>query len=395
MVSDDWQAASAPHSQVPVTVVDVDVHPAPRVFAELREYLPPAWRDRKFPDSVFDAIESPLYVAPNKAQRYDSVSPEGGPPCSDPKFTEKQLFEDAGVDYAIMIPLTVRPVTNPEHEAAMCSATNHWQAATWLSKYNSHGRYRGTLRVCSTDPDLAVREIEHWAGHPQFVQIMLNPYTRAPLGQSQYHKIYEVAAKHNLPICLHVNRSPGMGLLTPVGYASYFIEHHSLYPVMYATHLISMLTEGVFDRFPDLRVVFVEGGFSWFVPLMWKLEKLCKEYGGEALAMRRSPREYMKEHIRFSTQPVEEPTRLMDIRHILEWVDASNTLMFSTDYPHWDFDDPKWVLRLLPSNMKSKVLAENALDLYRLPKFRKNLGPSAARSLNISNSKESAVALDA
>ena len=82
-----------------------------------------------------------------------------------------------------------------------------------------------------------------------------------------------------------------MGLLTPVGYASYFIEHHALYPVMYATHLVSMITEGVFDRFPDLRVVFVEGGFSWLVPLMWRLEKLCKEFGSEAMSMKRSPSE--------------------------------------------------------------------------------------------------------
>lgn len=392
MVSDLRHAAHTPPSHVPVTVVDVDVHPAPRVFSELRDYLPPAWRDRQFPDGVFDAIESPLYVAPNKAQRYDSVSPAGGPPCSDPVFTEKQLFEDAGVDYAIMIPLTVRPVPNPEHEAAVCSATNHWQSETWLSKYNSHDRYRGTLRVCSGDPDLAVREIEHWAGHPQFVQVMLNPYMRAPLGQPQYHKIYEAAARHGLPICLHVNRSPGMGLLTPVGYASYFIEHHALYPVMYATHLVSMLTEGVFDRFPDLRVVFVEGGFSWLVPLMWRLEKLCKEFGSEAVSMRRAPREYMKEQIRFSTQPVEEPPRLMDIRHILEWMDASSTVMFSTDYPHWDFDDPKWVLRLLPAEMKSRVLADNALDLYRLPRLRKNLGLSAAQGIRAANRNEAAVA---
>ena len=53
MVSDHRHAAHSSPSHVPVTVVDVDVHPAPKVFAELRDYLPPAWRDRQFPDSVF------------------------------------------------------------------------------------------------------------------------------------------------------------------------------------------------------------------------------------------------------------------------------------------------------------------------------------------------------
>jgi uncharacterized protein len=67
-------------------------------------------------------------------------------------------------------------------------------------------------------------------------------------------------------------------------------------------------------------------------------------------------------------------------------------VMFSTDYPHWDFDDPKWVLRLLPPEMKSRVLSDNALDLYRLPRLRKNLGPSAAQSIRAENRNEAAVA---
>src|SRR5205807_4180191 len=81
-------------------------------------------------------------------------------------------------------------------------------------------------------PDLAVREIERWAGHPHFVEIMLVPYTRAPFGQPPYHPILAAAAKHGLPIVVHVNRAAGMGLLTPVGFASYFIEHHALYSLL-------------------------------------------------------------------------------------------------------------------------------------------------------------------
>jgi hypothetical protein len=82
----------------------------------------------------------------------------------------------------------------------------------------------------------------------------------------------------------------------------------------------------------------------------------------------------------------------MDIRHIFEWMNASTTLMFSTDYPHWDFDDPKWLLRLLPPHMKSRVLAETALELYRLPKLRKNLGPSAKPGSRVADRSAEAAA---
>jgi len=358
-------------TEVRVNVVDADVHPAPRSFAELRERVPEPWRSRNWPDQVFDAVETPTYVAPDKAQRRDAYPPGGGPPCSDPEFAEQQLFRDAGVDYAILLPLTVRPVPNPEHEAAVCAATNSWLADTWLSAYNSHDRYRGALRVCSGEPNLAVREIERWAGHPHFVEVMLVPYTRAPFGQPPYHPILAAAAKNNLPIVVHVNRAAGMGLLTPVGFASYFIEHHSLYSLLYATHLTSLIFEGVFEKFPTLKVVFAEGGFSWIVPLLWRLDNLWAELQSETPLVRRRPSEYVHDHVRFTSQPIEEPSDAGRLQRVFERADAANLLMFSTDYPHWDYDDPMHVARQFPAEMRERILRDNARALYGLPGNRR------------------------
>jgi predicted TIM-barrel fold metal-dependent hydrolase len=357
---------------VDVKVVDADVHPAARSLTEIRQYLPEPWRSRRFSDQMLDAVEAPIYLAPGKAQRRDAYPPGGGPPCSDPAFTERQLFGDAGVDYAILIPLTVRTVANPELEAAVCAATNSWLADTWLSAYNRHGRYRGTLRVCSSQPDLAVGEIERWAGHPYFVQIMLVAYNSAPYGHPQFHPIYEAAARHHLPVAIHVNRSLGMaGLLTPVGFASYFIEHHSLYSLIYASHLANLIVEGVFDKFPGLRVVLAEGGFSWVVPLLWRLDNLWTELHAEAPAAKRRPSEYVRDHVRFTSQPIEEPQELRHLQRVLEWGDAARILMFATDYPHWDYDDPKYVFPRLPARMRERILCGNALELYDLPRTRR------------------------
>jgi uncharacterized protein len=359
---------------VRVKIVDTDVHPAPRSFAELRERVPEPWRSRNWSDQVFDAVETPTYVAPGKAQRRDAHPPSGGPPCSDLAFAERQLFHDAGVDYAILLPLTVRPVPNPEHEAAVCAATNSWLSETWLSAYNGHQRYRGALRVCSGQPDLAVAEIERWAGHPYFVEVMLVPYTRAPFGQAPYHPILAAAARHGLPIVIHVNRAAGMGLLTPVGFASYFIEHHALYSLLYATHLTSLIFEGVFEKFPALRVVFAEGGFSWIQPLLWRLDNLWLQLRAEVPLVKRRPSEYVRDHVRFTSQPIEEPFDPRHLRHVLEWGDAAHLLMFSTDYPHWDFDDPTRVARQFPVEMRERVLRDNALELYNLPPARRTDG---------------------
>jgi predicted TIM-barrel fold metal-dependent hydrolase len=357
-------------TRVAVQVVDSDVHPAPRSFAELRERVPEPWRSRNWPDQVFDAVETPTYVAPGKAQRRDAYPPQGGPPCSDPAFAAQQLFGDAGVDYAVLLPLTVRPVPNPEHEAAVCAATNAWLADTWLSAYNRHGRYRGALRICASQPDLAVREIERWAGHPYFVEIMLVPYSRAPFGQAAFHPIFEAAARHRLPVVVHVNRAAGMGLLTPVGFSSYFIEHHALYSLLYATHLTSLIFEGVFEKFPGLTVVFAEGGFSWIAPLLWRIDRLWAALRAETPQVRRRPSDYVRDHVRFTSQPIEEPSDPRALHRIFEWSDAGRLLMFATDYPHWDFDDPMRTAKQFPAALRDRVLRDNALELYRLPAWR-------------------------
>ncbi|MBI2322502.1 MAG: amidohydrolase family protein [Chloroflexi bacterium] len=251
-------ALAAPPAQheVEVRVVDTDLHPAPRSDSELHAYLPDPWRSRGWSAEMLGRVAAqvvpPLYVPPGQGQRRDAYAPTGGPPCSDPAFTARQLFEEAGVDYAILVPRGDRPLANPEHEAALAAAVNTWLAETWLSTYNAHGRFKGSIRVSPNDATLAVREIERWAGHPHFVQVMLVPNVRAPFGQAQFQPIFAAAVRHGLPVATHVNRTPGMALLTPVGFSSYFLEHHALYPALYATHLISLLCEGVFDRFPSL-----------------------------------------------------------------------------------------------------------------------------------------------
>ena len=75
----------------------------------------------------------------------------------------------------------------------------------------------------------------------------------------------------------------------------------------------------------------------------------------------------MREHIWFTTQPIEEPDdpqHLADVIARFGW----DRLMFSTDYPHWDFDDPQHVFRFKASDAdKARVLRDNAKALYGLP----------------------------
>jgi predicted TIM-barrel fold metal-dependent hydrolase len=345
-----------------VRIVDADVHPLPRGPDELREHLPPSWRN--VPEQLIASYPLVLYLPPTQPLRRDAVGPNGEIPGSDPSFTERQLFDEAGVDIAILLPL-VRNHANPDYESALCQATNEWLAATWLGAYNTHGRYRGSINVCANDPLAAAREIERWGGHPFFAQVRLNAYAGLPYGDPFYDPVYAAAARHRLPVAVHFSKGSGTSLLTPVGFSSYFFEHHALYPTTYAAHLVSLLCNGTFDRFPDLRFVFVEGGFGWVLPVLTRLEAGWSELEQEVPARRRLS-DYLYEHVRFTSQPIEEPER-HHLLKLFEWVDAERLLLFASDYPHWDFDDPKQVLARMPKGSRDRIFRDNALELYGLP----------------------------
>jgi predicted TIM-barrel fold metal-dependent hydrolase len=135
-------------------------------------------------------------------------------------------------------------------------------------------------------------------------------------------------------------------------------------------HLTSLVFEGAFELFPDLKIVCVEGGFSWLAPLLWRLDNQWQALAPEGSHLRRPPSSYVKDHVRLTTQPVEEPVRHQDLLRLMGWMEAERLLMFSTDYPHYDFDDPSWVLPRLPKESRARICSQNAIDLYGLPSHR-------------------------
>ena len=128
-----------------------------------------------------------------------------------------------------------------------------------------------------------------------------------------------------------------------------------------------MVAEGVFQKFPTLRFVLVEGGVSWLPPLLWRFDKNWKALRVQAPWLTRLPSAVVREHVRLTTQPLEEPDDPGQLHAILRMFDAEHTLMFSSDFPHWDGDTPDFAARAIPPALRERVLHETARELYRLP----------------------------
>jgi predicted TIM-barrel fold metal-dependent hydrolase len=199
------------------------------------------------------------------------------------------------------------------------------------------------------------------------VQVLLADRLEKPVGHAKYWPILEAAAHHCLPIAFHPG-GRGMNPITGCGWPSFYYEDHVGYPQAALSHLASLIFEGAFDRWPELKVVVVEGGFSWAVPFSWRLDSCWRLLRDEVPHLQRAPSEYVRERVWFTTQPIEEPVPPASLAAVLAQLERAGLgarLMFSSDYPHWDFDNPDVVLpRGLGDEIRARIFGATASALY-------------------------------
>lgn len=356
-----------------VATIDCDVHPTPHPDDDLPQYMPTGWRDRLCPQGREIAYveqraydQADFFSSPNG--RYDSLPPGGGDPCSVPEFAFQQLIVDAGIDLVLLQPMG-GDHRNAEDETAIKATQNNWLTDIWLDHNNEHGRWRGTISISNRDPVAAAREIERWADHPMMVAVLMSPQTRGvPYGDPRMDPIYDAATRHDLPVNTHLmsiapyDNTP----LLPVGNPTHFLDFFGSYPLLFASHIMSLVFDGVFERFPTLKMVFSEGACTWILPVMWRMDAVWKARRSDLPLVRRRPSEYVRDHVWFTTQPLEDAP-LTEYRRYMEWMEPSDLLMYSSDYPHWSFDDPSWALKRFPKDARERIMHRNAQELFGLP----------------------------
>lgn len=356
------RAATEPKTRL--AVIDGDIHNTVSSNKALLKYLPERWQRHH---EMFGARghSGAYYPRANlNAARTDSWPPSGRPPGSDLPFLREQLLDLWQMDYGILNPLIgAGGALNLEYGAALSRAINEWQVEEWL---DPEPRLRASIIVPYEDGDLASAEIHRAARDRRFVQALLVVRTAEPLGRRKYWKMFEAACAEEIPVGIHFGGSGG-GPITGVGWPSFYIEDHAGMPVSFEYQVTSLVYEGVFDAFPDLKIILIEGGFSWLPALMWRLDNTYRKLRAELPHLKRLPSEYVRDHFWITTQPMEEPSKPRQFPELLLQLGMNDRLMFATDYPHWDFDAPDESLpaRLDP-DLRRAILAENARSLYRL-----------------------------
>jgi predicted TIM-barrel fold metal-dependent hydrolase len=248
-------------------------------------------------------------------------------------------------------------------------AANDWTIDRWLDR---DPRLYGQVQIASAQPDEAAAEIRRVGSHGQMVAVDMGANRLGQhFGRPIYRPIHEAAAELGLPLVIQAGADGASDLPTPptgAGLPATFAEYniHSAQGLM--VHASSFITEGVFDRHPDLRVLLVGGGASWVPWCLWRFDYNWRiARARETPWMRSPPSDYFTEFIRLGTYQLEspEPERLLDVLSTIPNVESM--FLYASGYPNWDWEEPEAIAARLPQEWHERVFNMNADAFFRWP----------------------------
>lgn len=366
--------AEHPTTEQILGIVDCDVHPTlTKGIAQLYPYMPRAWQERFLRKRAAQAGGglTVRFAHPNGyIVREDAATDTGAPAGSDPRFMLKDLLEAHDIEIAVLNSLQTGALcavgASVDESIVIASAGNNYFIDQWLSVDR---RLTYALVVPSQDPAAAAAEIRRVGDHSQMVAVAV-PQIAILLGNRYWWPILEAAQEMDLPLLLHVTGTDGVYAGAPMpagGLPDTYIERYVTLSQAAEANLTSLIMNGSFERFPRLRVLFTEYGLVWPIGSMLRMDRLWRGLRHEVPWVKKSPIDYINEHVWFTTQPLEEPRDPGDLARLMGMVGIGN-ICFSTDYPHWDNDMPMQSLRSLNTADRDRIMRRNARDVLRLAK---------------------------
>lgn len=344
-------------------VIDVDVHANVPSLDALFPYMSSMWVDWCIEREWLGPTAPAAHYPPNSPR---ACRPEwrvdGKFPASELSILRQHILGPWDVDIAVVnCYYGVESLRHPDWAAALARAVNDWLIAEWLE---NDSRLRASLVIPARDPKAMIAEIRRVGTHPGFVQVLLPVRNDQLWGQRPYFPVFEAMAELGLVAGLHFGGTTD-GPPSTTGFPSWFIEEYSAEWQTFATQITSLVSEGVFQAVPNLRVSVLEGGFLWLAPWAWRMNKEWKALRREVPWVDQAPLDIIREHMRFSTAPTDGGARDL-LAKAVGWLGSEDILMFATDYPHTHDDDISALLDVIPTTMRSKLMADTARDWYRL-----------------------------
>jgi len=333
-------------------IIDCAVHP---VFEneEFNHAIGSPWNLLKLPPLFGEKYRAP----------FDQLSVEANQ-ASSPSALAEQMRR-SGVDFSILSPTTRGYWPNPQQAAAVAHAANKLLCRKWLDAPEGEGKFLGSIRIALNDTDTALREIDQWADDPRFVQIVVPARALATYGEQRFFPIWRAAAERGLAVFVHddfatlVEPAPSQ-----VGFPSYFAEHHAIRPISSIVQLTSFIVAGVFERLPNLRVVFGDVSVHAARSLLIRTDKDWQSDRLEVPWVSKDPTTYLENHTRFVTQADDEISPHSNTASETIGGDNASLVVFGSRYPYWDGVASENIFPTWSTADREKCLFANASQFY-------------------------------
>jgi uncharacterized protein len=277
----------------------------------------------------------------------------------------RRSMDALGLDYQVVFPtpmLTLGMHPQDDIEAAVGAAYNKWLVETILPQDE---RLKGMIYLPFNTPEACVEEVEKYAGVDSIIGYSVVSTRNKPVHHNNYMRLYAMMEESGKPFSFHSGfnwNDPSFLQLNR------FISMHALSFVHYSLiHMTNWIINGLPERFPKLKVLWIESGLAWIPYLMQRLDHEYQMRTCEAPMLKKLPSDYMRDMF-YTSQPMEK-TNLKLLQATMESFNADTQLLYASDWPHWDFDAPSSITTLpfLNEQAKRNILGLNAARVFNLP----------------------------
>ena len=279
------------------------------------------------------------------------------------EFSRREM-NAIGIDYQVVFPTALLALgmhPEPHIETAMAWAYTRWLTEEILP----HAPHVKTMvYLPMNQPDECVRFVEQFGDLPGVVGFMVTSARYRPVHANEYMPLYSALQERGLPLSFHAIYHQQERMFEGM---NKFLSVHALGFIFYnLVHITNMVINGIPERFPKLKLLWIESGLAWIPFLMQRLDNEYQMRTSEAPLLKKLPSDYMRDMF-YTTQPIENGDNEL-LEMTLRKINAETQLLFSSDYPHWDFNLPSTIydLPFLSEAAKRRILGQNAWDLFQL-----------------------------
>lgn len=215
------------------------------------------------------------------------------------------------------------------------------------------GRFSGLTAIAPHDPGAAVKEIERGHRELGFKGVIINAHTHGEyLDNQKFWPVFEAAEALGTPIYLHPS-TPPRNMISPLLEAGLDGAIYG-FAVDTGMHVLRIITAGVFDRFPALKLVVGHLGEAlpfWLYRVDYMHAATVKAGRYESMKpIRRKPSEYLRENVWVTTSGMAWAPAIMFCREVL----GADRVLYAMDYPYQYVPDEVTAHENLPLNLEEK-----------------------------------------